>query len=206
MKNEKIRYITLALIGILLFVANVTLSSQSAILRGNVKYASSEITLDSIGIFLTDSIGILIKRVTTDRNGNYRFENLGEGLYDLETDTTVLQTQRITGIYLNGEEEMTIDLLLKDPCQQDISNGKCPICRSKRKVIPTSPGSIVSYNFGRDSILAMNAWEKIENKGYETWTNKNGEEQAINVLIESEKDKFWDNCNNWFCKRCKKVF
>ena len=114
----------------------------------------------------------------------------------------------------HSRDEISKVLILEDltqiqsiePCQNKNSNGRCPYCSSKRKVLKTSPGTIVSYNFGMDSIKYIKAWEKNVKKGYETYTNTNGEIRVINVFIETENDKFWNPCNKWFCKRCKKIF
>lgn len=206
MKGIAIRYRTLLVISILAMSTSPTVSGQKSVIRGNIKYESSNIILDSLNVFLMDTTGTKLETVITDGVGDYKFENLEKGTYDVETDATVPRPQRITGIYLNDKEVKIIDLVLKDPCEQDKSKGRCPVCRSKRKVIPTSPGSILSYNFGRDSIMAKKAWEKVEKRGYETRTNENGEEELINIFIDSEKEKFWDTCNRWFCKRCKKIF
>lgn len=199
-------YKTFISFAVLVFLANCSLSSQASIIKGNVSYISSNEPLDSLKIYLLDSNFVNLDSVTLYSFGSYKFKNLERGIYKICTKFSAKQDQCISNILLDGKDEKIIDFRLKDPCLEDKSNGKCPYCESKRHVIPTSPGTIVQYNFGGDISKAEKAWEKVEKKGYETYINKEGEEMVIKVFIESEYEKFWDYCNHWFCKRCKKVF
>ncbi len=191
---------------ILILAISLNLQGQNSAIKGKAVYETSEKAIDSLKIDLLDSLENVIKSVFTDSLGGYKFENLEPGVYNLFTESNGPFPYKVTNILLEESQEIKINIILRELCHKNNTNGICPYCMSSRKVLKISPGMVVSLNFGENKKAERRYYRKIQRKGYKTYRNKNGEEVVISMHIESEKDKFYDFCHYWFCKKCKKVF
>jgi len=191
---------------LLMLFLSINLCGQFSSIYGQAIFEKKALPVDSLKINLIDSLDNVVKSVITDKKGIYKFNDLKSGMYKLYITKNEIRTHVVTGIVLDELEDLEIDLEISDPCENQYKTKKCPYCKSVKKILKISPGFILDYNFG-GNISAANKYDrKIRKKGYETYVNSEGEKIVISMFIESEHEKFWDLCHNWFCKKCKRVF
>jgi len=189
------------------------LNGQNSLITGKAIHQKSLLAVDSIKIDLLDSTELVLKTVYTDKRGRFEFKNLQAGEYALLSPPIEHFSTKITGILLNESDTIEIDIEIKDPCQNTYNTNICPFCNSSKKVLEISPGTVISYNFG-NNLAAIKKYErKIRRQGYKSYfpyvddeISSERKEIIVAMFIESEREKFYDFCHHWFCKRCKKVF
>lgn len=179
--------------------------AQNGTIRGKVSYKTCLEQVGSYKVKLLGYKGEELQTTNIDDYGFYVFKELVPGVYDVEVENAVDRSTRVTGVALDYNKEKQVDIKIKDPCKET-SKGRCPICSSKRKVLPIEPKVFVSYNFGGDSLAAERTWKNFAKKGYESFTDDDGQEKVSNVYNNNEREKLMDNCYKWFCRRCKTVF
>ena len=191
---------------IIILAISLNLQGQNSAIRGKAVYEINGKAVDSLKIDLLDSLENVVESGFTDSLGIYSFENIEPGVYSLYAENNGAFPQLVSNILVKDSQEINTYIILRTPCQKDTTKGICPYCRSSRKVLKTNPGMFLSLNFGENKKAEKRYYRKIQRKGYRTYKNKNGEEVVISMHIESEKDKFYDFCHHWFCKKCKKAF
>lgn len=100
-------------------------------------YAKVQLTNNSIVI---DSL--------TDKNGQFSFNHLPVGTYDIKFEYITIKDSIITGVKIFKDSITSLKINFHNPpCKYDnsIKNKKCPVCFKKNKVIP------IRYGFSPES-------------------------------------------------------
>lgn len=190
---------------LLLSLSNIIIG-QDATISGVVSFHSLEPESISFQVALIDTSANIIQTTQTNPNGNYQFSQLMPGTYEVHITKDNVIEQIVSEIAVNQSDQLKLDIILNDPCDDSHKPERCPYCTRSSKILKTSPGTIVSYNFGNNKKAADRFDKKIQKKGYETYVNEQGEEIVIAMYIKGQRKKFLDRCHRWFCKRCKKIF
>jgi hypothetical protein len=191
---------------VIFIILTQCLFGQFSAIKGEISFKESNQSVSNAKVELFNSIepNKALKTRHSSDDGNFQFDSISFGEYSLlVTRPDIIGGNKVVKILINSIDTFIFDIALKPPCIGNKSNGICIVCNSNNKVITTSPGSILSLNFANEQD-AEKYYKKMRRKGYETM--KTEQETLIQMYIESESDKFWDPCNNWFCKKCKVVF
>lgn len=181
------------------------LQAQVCSISGSFKFVESAAPIDSILIELYNSEGTLIQ-TTMSNEGMYLFDDLEAGEYIIEHSNYDFGETRITNIVLRPNENLDVPIKVKDPCAEDTRKGVCQICNSRKHVLQIKPGMIVNSNYGGNERALKRLWNKHQRRGYVTHVMPTGEKVVRSIFIESEREKFYDPCYNWFCTKDKIVF
>jgi len=191
---------------LLIFILTQNLYGQDSSITGIAIYEKSLTTVDSLKVDLLDSLKTAIQTVYTDSQGVYRINEIASGKYNLHATLKNGKKYLYTGISIEEAEDITLDIEIQFACANQDKTNKCPYCSSTKKVLKINPGMVISYNFG-DNKSAIKRYDRKRRKSkYETYVTEENEEVVISMSIKSEKEKFYDFCHHWFCKKCEKVY
>ncbi len=115
-------------------------------ISGTTFYKMSNEPFPLVNILLLDSINSNILSTTkSDFDGNFKFEHIKNGHYNLKT-TDVAYGDSTIPIIVNGDIKIKI-IILKENCiyNKSINNKICPKCHRKDKTIPIIYGLIIGH-------------------------------------------------------------
>lgn len=190
---------------LLVAFSSTLLQAQLCSISGSLTFLKNAAPIDSMQLELYNSEEALIQ-TTMSIAGMYSFGDLEPGEYIIQHSNYDLGVSRITSIVLRPGENLDIPIKVKDPCKEDTSEGVCQVCNSRKHVLKIKPGMIVNYNFGGNERALEKLWKKHQRLGYVTHVMPNGEKVVRSIFLESESEKFYDSCYNWFCTKNKIVF
>lgn len=176
---------------------------QNSMIYGYLERKGDLFPAKGLQVFLLDSANNKIDSCKSDSAGKYLLTKLKPSTYNLMILDTV--PRKIVAIVASGNDTIKIDILTFEPCKIDFSDGLCPKCQRKDKVLKKENNVFISRSFTSER-AAIRSGRKTNRRGYETYTNEDGEEVVYDIKIKDQEANYENPCNRWFCVRDKLVF
>lgn len=190
---------------IFLIKYSIYLFGQQASICGKVvdRFTEEELVFTSVKLFKNK---LLLDSTTTDFDGQYCFNDLRVGTYEVLLSDIHLEDSTFKNIVLKEHEKLELNLMLPKPCPNDKNQGKCTYCSKSDSVISViDPHRTIIDLFFKDDNEEVKFYSDAKKRGFVTMTLDVNEELII-IYIEGEKEKFGSPCSKWFCKSCKRIF
>lgn len=124
---------------LLLLGLGLQTNGQTGVLVGHIIDPETNEALPGASVF-SHELGL---GAYTDEKGHFRIEDIPVGLHDFRlafftTEDTILQ-----GVRIGLDSTTGLNLVFPPPCKYNNTDGICPICHKKNKVVPIVYGLLV---------------------------------------------------------------
>ncbi len=104
--------------------------SQSGTIKGHVQNNNEKKGLAFANVCLVNTN----KKATTDLNGDFIFDNIPAGIYDLKISYIGFQDTTLTSIKVSNDTIIDLNIGYPTPCKNNQNDKTCPICKKKDKL------------------------------------------------------------------------
>jgi outer membrane receptor protein involved in Fe transport len=156
-------------------------------LQGNITDVNNE-PLAFANVILLETGKEFPKGAVSDENGNYRFENLPNGSYQLEVSMLGFETQKIKTFELNTNK--TINIILKEESQtldEIVVKSKRPVIKqtAEKLIVDLEKSEMINTNL-RD-VMRKIPGVLVTNNGISVAGNR-----GVRILINSKTTEYMD--------------